>query len=660
MLRVPDGLSRYHLRTLGTLGLSGAEDRLVLGAHGHHRRRLALLSVLAVARQQGRSRDQLLALFWPETTDSRARHSLDQLLYAVRSSVGEDVFAGVNPVRLNPNAVSTDVGIFMIALERGDDARAVMEYRGPFLDGFHLDDSPEFERWLETERVALAGRYSAALERLARRAEAAGGHEIAVQWWRKLVEVDPLSSRSAAGLVRALMNAGDQGAALRCAQRHEDLLARELGVSSGPDIAELVAELSRASRARPAIASMAVPAVALPAHAIGTAEPAGPIVSVTASISLPIEHREEPRVHRRRTLYAIGFSIPIAVFAAMLTIPRLGNGRLPPAPSAERARRDLTANVAAHELYLRANDPASTRSDSSVRAALGYFEQAIAIDPRYAAAYAGLARMQMTLAAIHKDTTVPRQERFRLAESAALKAVALDDSSAEAHAALSAVKRNNYEFASAEAELTRAVALEPATARYHEGLVQLYIWMDRPAEALVEGRRAIELDPLSPTANAELAHALLASGRCDEALAQLAPLRLLKPPLLRAAGIATQCYASEGMWSNAAAEAARNESKGGPAAQALLGFVLARAGRKAEAQRLLDSLLERSRRQDDVAGEIATVYAGLGDKEKTWAWLHHAREKRTLVLDHLSLIFDRLRPDPRVDAFRRELGLQNR
>src|SRR5207248_1403425 len=83
-------------------------------------------------------------------------------------------------------------------------------------------------------------------------------------------------------------------------------------------------------------------------------------------------------------------------------------------------------------------------------------------------------------------------------------------------------------------ELKRAVALEPTNARFHEGLVQLYAMTQRPAEALVEARRALELDPLSPTANAEVANALLANDRCDEALAQLEKLRSLRPPLNRA------------------------------------------------------------------------------------------------------------------------------
>jgi TolB-like protein/DNA-binding SARP family transcriptional activator/Flp pilus assembly protein TadD len=778
-LPLRESAALYHLRTLGTLGLTGPGVRQVLGASGHHRRRLALLSVLAASREQGRSRDQLLALFWPESTEARARHSLDQLLYAIRSSVSDDVFAGVNPVRLNSAVVTTDVGIFMAAFERGDAADAVAEYRGPFLDGFYLDDSPEFERWLEVERANFAGRYSRALETLAQNAGTAGDNEVAVEFWRKLIAFEPLSSRNAVGLVRALMRVGDHTTALQCARSHEALLARELGVSPAPELTKLVEELRQGSHAQ-----LASPLEYLPAQVLATRTDA-------ASTSPDSKELTDRTWRPRGAIYVFGLVLVLTMLAALLTVSRSLREKLRSPPPGDRAlavlpltnvsgapqdvpivdglteeligvlskvphvrviartsafafrnsgldfhrvadslgvayvlegsvqrlgtrvhvqvrlidarngvtrwsetydrelrdvfavqsdiasgvaralqlqlgattlasvRRAPTSNVAAYELYLRGNDPSLTRSDSAARVAVGYFERAIVLDPRYAAAYAGLARMQMRLAN-GKDTTMPRRERLRLGEAAALTAVALDDSLADAHAALSAVRRNNYEFASTEAELRRAVALEPNTASFHEWLVQLYIWMDRPAEALVEARQAIELDPLSPTASAELAHALLANGRCDEALTALAPLRSLQPPLLRASGFAAECYANKGMWAEAITEARRNAPNAGPRGQSLLGFLLARAGRAAEARQVLASLRERARRQGDVAGEIAVVYAGLGDKRETWAWLEQARETRTLVLDDLSLVLDRLRPDPRVDLFRRELGLEQR
>ena len=116
---------RYLLGTFGTLTLVGPGNVTVLGQHGHHRRRLALLAVLAAAGERGRTRDQLLALFWPEASQLRARRSLDQLLYALRNSTSAALFASADPVRLNPDVLESDVGTFNAALERGELEAAV-------------------------------------------------------------------------------------------------------------------------------------------------------------------------------------------------------------------------------------------------------------------------------------------------------------------------------------------------------------------------------------------------------------------------------------------------------------------------------------------------------------------------------------------------------
>jgi tetratricopeptide (TPR) repeat protein len=257
------------------------------------------------------------------------------------------------------------------------------------------------------------------------------------------------------------------------------------------------------------------------------------------------------------------------------------------------------------------------------------------------------------------DTAMSRHDRLALAEEAALKAIALEDSLGDAHAALGLVRLTNSELVSAEAELRRAVALEPNRALFREWLVQLYIWTERPVVALAEARRAIELDPLSPTANAELAHALVASDRCDEALAQLARIKLLRPPLLRAGNYATQCYVRRHMWLQAIAELQQPAVKRPPRGQALLGYLLARAGRTDEARGILASMLERSRRFSGGAFQVATVYAGLGEHDHAFAWLDRAIEERAIIFDDLPTVLDGLRPDARLDAFRRRVGLQN-
>jgi tetratricopeptide (TPR) repeat protein len=176
----------------------------------------------------------------------------------------------------------------------------------------------------------------------------------------------------------------------------------------------------------------------------------------------------------------------------------------------------------------------------------------------------------------------------------------------------------------------------------------------------VEGRRALELDPLSPTANAELARALLVSDRCDEALAQLEKLRSLRPPLLRAGNIAAQCYARKQMWPQAIAEMQRISVNAGPPAQALLGYMLARAGRTDEARRILAAMLDRSRRISGGAFDVAMVYAGLGENDQAFRWLEKSLGDRSIRGDNLPAIIDGLRGDPRLDAFRRHAGLQER
>jgi DNA-binding SARP family transcriptional activator len=605
------------------------------------------------AGDQGRSRDQLLLLFWPDATQARARHSLDQLLYAIRSSIDEAVFAGVNPVRLNPAVVTSDVGEFQRALERGDLEGAVETYRGPFLDGLYLSDAPEFEQWLDVERARLARSYSGALERLAQSADAAPHHAGAVRWWRKLAETDPVSAKSAVGLMRALMNAGDHTAALQHAEQYEAVVAQELGASVGPAVAGLVAEI----RAKTKTERVAGPRSPKPPSLNGPRTAAAP-----ADV-IPVAHQQPQRTpFRRWAPYGIGAVVIFAMITATPWLRATLRARTP-RPAAQSAlapnKRGSTRNVAAYELYVLGNDPARFRTDSRAQRALAYFRQAVALDSNYVAAYAGLALMHKRMA-FGDDPELSRPERLALAEQAALKAIALDDSFAEAHEALSYVRRDNYELASSELEMKRAIALDPTNARFHEGLVQLYAMTQRPAEALVEAHRALELDSLSPTANAELADALLANDRCDEALAQLARLRSLRPPLNRVGVIAAECYGQKQMWPEAIAEVERNTVNGGPRGQSYLGYVLARGGRTDEARRILAAMLDRSRRTHRVAFDVALVYAGLGEQDQAFAWLDKAVDDRSLGLEWMHATVNGLRRDPRFEKIARRAGLEKR
>ncbi|HJR53414.1 MAG TPA: BTAD domain-containing putative transcriptional regulator [Gemmatimonadota bacterium] len=239
------------LQTFGTLVLRGAEGDTLWADYGQQGWRLALLAVLAAAGDRGCSRDRLLLLFWPDASQQQARHSLEQLLYKMRKSLSASPFLGVNPLRLDPSVVSSDLADFETALAAGDPETAIGRYGGPFLDGFYLGDSPEFEEWMIGERSRLEAEHARALERLAQAAESKRDHEAAVGWWRKLFALDSLSGRNALGLMRALANSGDHAAALRHAEQYERRVEQELGTNAGPEIAALATEIRARAREEP-------------------------------------------------------------------------------------------------------------------------------------------------------------------------------------------------------------------------------------------------------------------------------------------------------------------------------------------------------------------------------------------------------------------------
>ena len=233
------------LTVFGGLTL-GLEDGLVSGAMTQ-RRRLALLALLAVARQRGLSRDKIMAFLWAESDTARARHALNQLLHIQRKLLaGRELFLGGKTLRLSPTAIRTDVGEFEDALDRGDLEAAAAVYGGPFLDGFFLKDAPEFERWAEAQRHRLARRLCAALVDLANAAAKRGEQARSAEWWRRAAEVDPLDSQIALDLIQALAAAGNRGGALHHARQHAERLHEELGVTPDPRIVQLVEQLRAA------------------------------------------------------------------------------------------------------------------------------------------------------------------------------------------------------------------------------------------------------------------------------------------------------------------------------------------------------------------------------------------------------------------------------
>ena len=208
--RDPHVHKTFRLLTLGGCTLVDSRGAVV----GDQRRRLALLVLVASGRERGASRDKLIAALSPESPTESARHALHQLLYYMRQQIGENAFLGTDPLRLNGEVVAFDVDEFETAIDQGALERAVALYRGPFLDGFHLGASNDFEEWVAGQRSRLAAKQADALGRLAEAAVARGDHPAACAWWRRLADLDPLGGRAALGLVRSLAAMGDRAGAV--------------------------------------------------------------------------------------------------------------------------------------------------------------------------------------------------------------------------------------------------------------------------------------------------------------------------------------------------------------------------------------------------------------------------------------------------------------
>ena len=218
------------LSTFGGLSLTG--DAGPLTGAAQQRRRLALLSALAVAGDRGMSRDRLLALLWPEQDTASGRQALSQALYALRRATGADALVhgvGAEELRLNPDAISSDVAEFESAVARGTLEEAAAHYTGAFLDGVHLSgEDGAFERWVDDNRMRLGMLAERVFETLATTAESRGDHAAAARWWRRLTECDPLRTRATTGLMQALAASGDRAGALRHAELYERRVRDEL------------------------------------------------------------------------------------------------------------------------------------------------------------------------------------------------------------------------------------------------------------------------------------------------------------------------------------------------------------------------------------------------------------------------------------------------
>lgn len=264
----------FFFHTLGNAYLKGPTGTLV--GRVVQRRRLALLALLATAGNDGRSRDKLISYLWPEATARKARHLLSDSLYVLHRALGKDaLLVSGDEIRLNSQLILADVVELERALANDDPEAVVSCYQGPFLDGFHLSDAHDLERWIENERDTYARICAEAIEILARQCETTGDVSGAIEWWRRLTAHEPYSSQAVIRLVRSLFTVGDKAEALRAARAHMLFLKDELDLEPPQELLDLAEETECANARRLDNHADPPPAGAEP-RAITPAAPAPP------------------------------------------------------------------------------------------------------------------------------------------------------------------------------------------------------------------------------------------------------------------------------------------------------------------------------------------------------------------------------------------------
>lgn len=233
----------FRLQLFGRPSIKVEGGDLLKGAAAQ-RRRVALLALLALAGQRGVSRDKVLGYLWPENDIEHARNLLNVAVYALRKSLGEEgIISDAEGLRLNTSIVGSDVADFEAAIASGEREAVVPLYSGPFLDGFFIDDAPEFERWVERERDRLGRLYSEVVEKLADESERDQNFDRAAKWWKSRAAYDPYDSRVAIRLMQALDATGNTAAALQQALIHERLLKEDFGVEPSAELKNATAAL---------------------------------------------------------------------------------------------------------------------------------------------------------------------------------------------------------------------------------------------------------------------------------------------------------------------------------------------------------------------------------------------------------------------------------
>ncbi len=323
--------------------------------------------------------------------------------------------------------------------------------------------------------------------------------------------------------------------------------------------------------------------------------------------------------------------------------------------------KNYTENAEAYQLYLRGRYHYFKLTEPEIRKSINFYEQAVAVDPNYALAYAGIADAYRTLPLAGWNAA--SKEFFPPAKAAAKKALAIDPNLAEAHIALGWTGfLYDWDWTGAESELKRAIELVPNNSDAHRAYAHLLSNTGRHDEAIAEGRRARELDPLSLITNTLEGHFLFYGGRESEAIARYNKTLEIEPNFWIAHGGLGRVYISQGHYAEAIAELnkAREFSRGSTEPITQLGYALAKSGNRKQAQATLAELKSLAAENFVPAYSFAMIYNGLGEKEEALNYLEKSFQEREVQISFIKIDtrWDELRSESRFVEIIKRMNLE--
>jgi tetratricopeptide (TPR) repeat protein len=323
--------------------------------------------------------------------------------------------------------------------------------------------------------------------------------------------------------------------------------------------------------------------------------------------------------------------------------------------------RPSTQSSEAYQLYLKGRFFWNKRTNEGLEKGASYFERALQIDPKFALAYSGLADSYVLLGSYGHGHMSPRQAMLR-AKAAAEKALAIDDTLAEAHASLAFAKLNyDWDWPAVEKEFHRALELGPNNVRTHHWFSHYLTAMGRTQEALEESKRAVGLNPTDVVINEHLGWCHLMVHQYDQAIEQCRRTLEMDSGFVQARQVLGLAYLYSGRFPEAIDEfqkqAQATEDSHVP--KALLARAYALSGRTADAEKILHTLEDLAKQRYVSSSDMAVICADLREKDRAFWWLEKAYEDRSNSLIYLKLdpAFDLLRSDRRFAALSARIGL---